>query len=403
VNVHGHGNPRLVRTLAKQSAKLDHSTLLGLSNQPAIELAQRLCEISPAGLNKVFYSDNGSTAVEVALKMSFQFWKHTEGKRSKRNKFMALRNAYHGDTLGAMAVGGVEAYRNVFGDLLADVVFADSPYCYRCPKGESHPSCGLSCADDMEKLMEANAGRISAFIIEPMVQCPGGIITAPYGYLKRVRAACDKHDVLIIADEVAVGFGRTGRMFASEHEDVHPDLMCLSKSIAAGLLPLAATLTTERIYDAFLGKYEEGKTFFHGHTFTGHPTACAVAIENLRMFRKQKLLSQVETKSQHLRDELVRLENLPQVGDVRQLGMIVGVELVADRETKEAFAPKLRTGHQVVMEARRRGLIVRPLGDVIVLFPILASRNSELDRMAQILYESIASVTGDFKRNNLHG
>jgi adenosylmethionine-8-amino-7-oxononanoate aminotransferase len=192
-------------------------------------------------------------------------------------------------------------------------------------------------------------------------------------------------------------------MFACEHEDVHPDIMCLSKSIAAGLLPLAATLTTERIYDAFLGKYEDGKTFYHGHTFTGNPTACAVALESLKMFRNKKLLSQVEMKSQHLRDALVRLENLPHVGDVRQLGMIVGVELVADRETKEPFAPKERTGHKVIMEARSRGLIVRPLGDIVVLFPILASKNSELDGMADILYESIAAVTGDFKRNNLHG
>ncbi len=401
VNVHGHGVPRLTRTLAKQSAKLDHSTFLGLSNQPAIELAQKLAEISPQSLKRVFYSDDGSTAVEAALKMSFQYWRNVEGPRSRRTKFMAVTNGYHGDTLGAAAVCGVEPYRKVFDKILADVVFTGAPYCYRCPKGETYPTCSLGCADDMEGLMEENAGKTAAFIVEPMVQCPGGIITAPHGYLKRVRAACDKHDVLMIADEVAVGFGRTGRMFACEHEDVQPDLMCVSKSMAAGLLPLAATLTTEKVFDAFLGGHAEGKAFLHGHTFTGHPTACAVALENIRMFKNKKLLAQVETKSQHLRDELVRFENLPHVGDVRQLGMIVGVELVKDRETREPFPAEACTGHKVITAARDRGLIVRPLGDVVVLFPILASRDSELKRMADVLYESIAEVTGDFRSDNL--
>jgi len=401
VNVHGHGTPRLVRTLARQSGKLDHATLLGLSNQPAIELAQKLAEISPQSLQKVFYSDNGSTAVESALKIAFQYWRNTEGPRTRRTKFMAIKNSYHGDTLGAVSVGGVDAYRKTFEKILTDVVFANTPYCYRCPHGETHPGCSLTCAGNMEKLLEENAGKIAALIIEPMVQCPGGIITAPHGYLKRARAACDKHDVLMIADEVAVGFGRTGRMFACEHEDVQPDIMCVAKSMAAGLLPLAATLTTEKVYDAFLGSFAEKKAFFHGHTFTGHPTACAVALENLRMFKNKKLLGKVEVKSQHLRDELVRFENLPRVGDVRQLGMIVGVELVKNRETKEPFPPESRTGHKVIMSARERGLIVRPLGDVVVLFPILSARDSELKRMADVLYESIADVTGDFQSNNL--
>ncbi|MBI3794500.1 MAG: adenosylmethionine--8-amino-7-oxononanoate transaminase [Nitrospinae bacterium] len=401
VNIHGHSNQRLVRTLARQSGKLDHSTFLGLSNQPAIELAQKLTEISPASLKRVFYSDNGSTAVEAALKMAFQYWRNTAGTRTRRKKFMAVKNAYHGDTLGSVAVGGVAAYRAVFKDLLAEAVFAETPYCYRCPTDESYPTCGLSCADKMEKLMGEHEGRLAAMIVEPMVQCPGGIITAPHGYLKRVRAACDKHGVLMIADEVAVGFGRTGRMFACEHEDVQPDFMCLAKGIGAGLLPLAATLTTEKVFEAFLGSHAEKKTFFHGHTFTGHPTACAVALESLKLFKYKKLLTQVETKSQHLRDELIRFENLPHVGDVRQLGMIVGVELVKNRETKEPYAQESRTGHKVVLEARKRGLIVRPLGDVLVLFPILTARNAELKRMADILYESVAEVTGDFESNDL--
>ncbi len=401
VNVHGHGNPRLTRALARQAGKLEHATFLGLSNQPAIELAEKLVEITPSALKKVFYSDNGSTAVEVALKMSVQYWKQAETGRARKTKFMALRNAYHGDTLGAVAVGGVETYRRPFGDMLADVTFLHSPYCYRCPHGKSYPGCALACAVEMEQMVGKRHDEMAAFIIEPMVQCPGGIITAPHGYLRRVREACDRYGVLMIADEVATGFGKTGRMFACEHEDVQPDLMCLSKSLAAGVLPLAATLATQKIFDAFLGDFGEQKTFYHGHTFSGHPTACAVALENLRLFRNKKLLAQVEGKSQHLRDEMVRFENLPHVGDVRQLGMIVGVELVKDRETREPFAPELLTGHKVILEARKRGLIIRPLGDVVVLFPILASRNSELKQMADILYESIAAVTGDFESNEL--
>lgn len=400
VNVHGHGNPRLVRTLARQAARLDHATFLGLSNRPAVELAQRLTEIAPPSLTRVFYSDNGSTAVEVAMKMAVQFFRNGQGPRSRKNRFMALGNAYHGDTLGAVAVGGVDLYRRVFGPLLADVHFVPPPYCYRCPLGKSYPGCALACAAEMEKTLEELHEKIAAFVIEPMVQCPGGIITAPHGYLRRVREACDKHGVLMVADEVAVGFGRTGRMFACEHEDVQPDLMALSKSLAAGLLPLAATLTSNKVYEAFLGEYEERKTFFHGHTFTGHPPACAVALESLKMFRQKKLLAQVETKAHHLHDELVRFENLPHVGDVRQMGMIVGVELVKDRDTREPFPAAWRTGHKVAMEARKRGLIIRPLGDVLVLFPILAASHGELKKMADILYDAVSEITGGFSRKD---
>ncbi len=396
VNVHGHGHPRLTRALAKQAARLDHATFLGLSNRPAIELAHRLAEITPHSLTRVFYSDNGSTAVEVALKMSVQYFRNTLGKKSKKTKFLAIGGAYHGDTLGAVAVGGVDLYRRVFGPLLADVFFAPAPHCYRCPLGKTYPDCALACAGELERMAEMHHEKIAALIIEPIVQCPGGIVTAPHGYLKKAREVCDRFGILMIADEVAVGFGRTGKMFACEHEEVQPDLMALSKSLAAGVLPLAATMASEKVYEAFLGDYEEKKTFFHGHTFTGHPPACAVALESLKMFRQKKMLAQVEARSLQLLDELVKFENLPHVGDVRHKGMIVGIELVKNRDTREPFAPHLRTGHAVAMEARRRGLIVRPLGDITVLFPILSSTQGELKKMADILYHSIAAVTGDF-------
>jgi len=399
VNVHGHGNPRLVRTLAKQAARLEHSTFLGLSHPPAIELAGQLVEITPAPLKKVFYSDNGSTAVEVGLKMAVQYFRQKENPQPKKTKFIALGEAYHGDTLGAMSVGGVEMYRKLFGPLLTDVIFTPSPYCYRCPLGKTYPDCSLACAEEMERVVAENHSETAAFIIEPMVQCPGGIITAPRGYLARVREACSRYGVLMIADEVAVGFGRTGRLFACEHEEVEPDIMAISKALGAGVLPIAATMATDEIYNAFLGSYAERKTFFHGHTFTAHPPACAVALESLKLYGERKIIESLEAKSQYLSDLLVRFENLPHVGDIRQLGMISGIELVKERETKEPYSPSTRIGHKVIVEARKRGLIIRPLGDIVVFFPILTATANDLERMTDILYESIASATAGFEGN----
>ncbi len=399
VNIHGHGNARLTRTLTRQAARLEHATFLGLGNKPAIELAQRLLELAPDELAKVFYSDNGSTAVEVGMKMAYQYFRQLDPPQAKRTRFVALEQAYHGDTLGAVAVGGIETYRDKFDGILPEVLFAPSPYCYRCTLDKAFPECSLACARKMEEMIEKDHSEIAAFIIEPMVQCPGGIITAPHGYLKRVREVCNRYGILMIADEVAVGFGRTGRMFACEHEDVCPDIMALSKSMAAGVLPLAATLVTQKVYDAFLGAYDERKTFFHGHTFTGHPPACAVALENLDLFKKKKIIRSLEEKSQFLRDNLIRFDNLPCVGDIRQLGMIVGIELVKDRETREPFKPSLRIGHQVILEARKRGLLIRPLGDIIVFFPILAARAKEIKNMTDIIYDSISAVTGSFEES----
>lgn len=399
VNVHGHGNPALVRRLAKESAKLDHSTFLGLANRNALELAEKLVEITPENLQKVFFSDNGSTAVEAGMKMAVQYFRQRPNPNPGKTKFIALGDAYHGDTLGAVAVGGVDIYRRIFGPLLADVTFAPSPNCYRCPLKREREDCSLACAVEMERIIEENANETAAFVIEPIVQCPGGIIIAPHGYLSRVREACTKHDVLMIADEVAVGFGRTGRMFACEHEEVLPDIMALSKGIAAGLIPLAATLATNEIFDAFLGDYEERKTFFHGHTFTAHSPACGVALESLKLYKERKVIESLEAKGQFLSDLLVRFENLPHVGDVRQKGMVVGIELVKDRETKGMFPVTDRVGQSVIMEARNRGLIIRPLGDVIVLFPILGASGNDIKNMTDILYDSIAVVTGGFEKN----
>ncbi|MRR57431.1 MAG: adenosylmethionine--8-amino-7-oxononanoate transaminase, partial [Deltaproteobacteria bacterium] len=278
-NVHGHCRPEIGEAVKAQVDRLEHSTLLGLANDRSAILAKRLVEIAPPGLSKVFYSDNGSTAVEIAIKMAFQYQKHRGGAASRKTRFITFRNAYHGDTIGAVSVGGIDLFHGVFRPLLFPTIQAPSPYCYRCERGGTGgEECGRSCLKELERLMEAHAEETAGLVIEPLVQCAGGMIVQPPGFLKKVRELCDRFDILMIADEVAVGFGRTGAMFACGREEVTPDLMALSKGLTAGYLPLAATLATQRIYDAFLGDYSELKTFFHGHTFTGNPIACASAL-----------------------------------------------------------------------------------------------------------------------------
>ncbi len=391
-NLHGHGEPRLVRALTAQQAKIAHSTFLGFSNVPAIDLAERLVALSPDGLDKVFYSDNGSTAVEVAMKMAFQYWRHTE-TATKRTKFVGLTLAYHGDTVGAMAVGGVDLYHKVFREMLADTIFAPAPYCYRCPLSKTYPGCALACADEIDALLDAHKGEVAAMVIEPLVQCPGGIITAPHGYLAKAAEILRRHDVLMIADEVAVGFGRTGRMFACEHEQVTPDLMALSKGLTGGTIPFAATLTTQKIYDAFLGDYASQKTFFHGHTYTGNQMGAAVALESLTLMEERNMVGVMQEKGARMGDLLLPFEDLPYVGDIRQRGMIAGVELVADRTTGRAYRWEERIGVRVADEAKRRGLLARPLGNVMVLFPAPAATEAELTAMTGALFDAIRAVT----------
>ncbi|MBI4827644.1 MAG: adenosylmethionine--8-amino-7-oxononanoate transaminase [Nitrospinae bacterium] len=392
-NLHGHADRRMNGAVAAQLGKIAHSTLLGLSNVPAVDLAEQLVALAPPGLTRVFYSDNGSTAVEVALKMAYQYWRLVE-PAGKRDRFLAVRDAYHGDTIGAVSVGGIDLYHAAFGGLLFSADFVPAPYCYRCPLGKTHPDCALACADLVEQALAANEGRHAAMILEPLVQCPAGIITAPPGYLARVREACARHNVLFIADEVAVGFGRTGRMFACGHEGVSPDLMALSKSISGGLLPFAATLAAERVYEAFLGDYEERKTFFHGHTYTGNQLGAAAALESLRLMKERDVIGQVQEKAAALAGVLASFHDLAAVGDIRQRGLIAGVELVGDKVTREPVPWEAKAGVRVVEEAKRRGLIVRPLGNVIPLFPAPAAPTQIIRRMAAILRESIGAVLG---------
>jgi adenosylmethionine-8-amino-7-oxononanoate aminotransferase len=381
-NVHGHRHPAIDAAVRAQLERVAHSTMLGLSHPAAIELAQRLVAIAPRGLTRVFYSDSGSTAVEVALKMAFQWWAQ-RGQR-QRSGFICLRNAYHGDTLGAVSVGGIESFHSLYRPLLFE-------------------SWAARAGDlgHMQSLLERHGERVAAVILEPLVQGAAGMLIAPDGYLRGVRELCERHGVLLICDEVATGFGRTGTMFACQQEGVTPDLLCVGKGLTGGYLPLAATLTTERVYEGFLdGDGEDGeegdraaggehppapRTFFHGHTYTGNPLACAAAIATLETFEREHTLEQVEIKAKLLRRLLAgHLAGLEAVAEVRQRGLMVGIEL-------RPGPPQL--GHQVTLAARARGAVIRPLGDVVVLMPAPAIAESELRRLVEIAAAAIAEVT----------
>lgn len=393
VNLHGHRHPVLDRALKKQLDKIAHSTFLGLSNPPAVELARELIRIAPKGLARVFYSDNGSTAVEVALKMAVQYWQQRRPEAGPKNTFLHLKLAYHGDTIGAVSVGNIELFHARFKPLLFSTLEAEPPYCYRCPLKLTYPSCKMACIDPIEQMLKNRHRELAGFIIEPLMQAAAGMIPQPVGYLKRIRDLCTKYDVLLIADEVATGFGRTGRMFACEHEGVTPDLMAISKGLTGGYMPLAATLTTDEIYQGFLGTYDEFKTFFHGHSFTGNPLGCSVALANLQIFRRKKTLSRLSSKIKLLLRRLKPMADMPNVGDIRQSGFMVGIELVKDKRTKDRYPLEERVGHKVAMEARRRGLLLRPIGNVMILIPPLSTSLPELRRMVKILHASIETVT----------
>ncbi len=391
-NVHGHCRRELNEALKAQVEKLEHSTLLGLAGEQSILLAQQLVALTPDGLEKVFYSDNGSTAVEVGLKMAFQYQQHS-GFADKK-KFITFRHAYHGDTLGAVSVGGIDAYHEIFRPLLFSTVQAPAPYCYRCELGESDPAtCGMRCLTELGLLMAAHAHEVAGVVMEPLVQGAGGMIVHPTGFLQGVRELCDRYDILLIVDEVATGFGRTGTLFACQREGITPDIMALSKGITAGYLPLAATMTSQAVYDAFLGQYRELKTFFHGHTFTGNPLACAVALASLELFKKDNLLEELQPKIGYLEKRLSGMLNLNHVGNVRSCGMVGGIELVRNTMTREAYPWEEKVGVQVCREARRRGLFLRPLGNVIVIFPPLSITQDELKFLCDEVEAAIRLVT----------
>ncbi|MGD0885263.1 MAG: adenosylmethionine--8-amino-7-oxononanoate transaminase [Thermodesulfovibrionales bacterium] len=428
VNIHGHRRKEINDAIKEQLDSIAHSTMLGLSNVPAIRLAERLVytvnhclvggqqpppfstarhagtierpgEISEGDrgtsehkLTKVFYSDNGSTAVEVALKMAYQYWVHkkVEGKTS----FLSLQNAYHGDTVGAVSVGGIDIFRKAFEPLLFHTNTAPSPYCYRCKFAAPYPECSLRCLKAMEDILEQNAEQIAAVIIEPIVQAAGGMIVAPHGYLTGVRELCTRYGVLLIADEVATGFGRTGRMFACGHESVMPDIICLSKGITGGYLPLAATIATDEIYHAFFGAYEDLKTFFHGHSYTGNPLGCAAALASLDIFERENTLEGLRPKIAMLEAFMKSVGELDHVGDTRIKGMMAGIELVKDTSTKEPYPWEEQMGWRVARFAMANGVFIRPLGNVVVIMPPLSISCENLEQFTRVVRAGIMSATG---------
>lgn len=392
VNLHGHRHPALDRAIKKQLDKIAHSTLLGLSNPPAIRLARALVRIAPKGLTRVFYSDNGSTAVEIALKMAVQYWQQQPRDAGPKRSFLHLKLAYHGDTVGAVSVGNIELFHSRFKSLLFPTVEADPPYCYRCPLSLSYPACRMACLAPIEQILKTRHRELAGFIIEPLVQAAAGMLTSPPGYLKQVRELCTKYDVLLIADEVATGFGRTGKMFACQHEGVVPDMMAISKGLTGGYMPLAATLTTDEIYRAFLGRYEDFKTFFHGHSYTGNPLGCAVALANLEVFEKDRTLSRLQPKIKRMARLLQPLLQLPHVGDIRQRGFMAAIELVEDKKTRKPYPLEARMGHRVCGITRQRGLLLRPLGNVIMLIPPLSTTLAELRRMIETVRDAIVQA-----------
>lgn len=393
VTVHGHRKKEIDQAIVKQLGKVAHSTLLGLSNVPAVQLAEKLVAVAPKGLSRVFYSDSGSTAVEVALKIAFQYWQHKGPRYQNKTGFISLTEAYHGDTIGAVSVGGIDLFHRTYRPLLFKSYKIESPYCYRCKYSLNYPECQVTCLRHAETTIQKYASVTAALIIEPLVQGAAGMLLQPPGFLKRIRELCTQNNILMIVDEVATGFGRTGTMFACEQEKVLPDIMAVAKGITGGYLPLAATLTTEDIYSAFLGEHREFKTFFHGHTYTGNPLACAAAIANIDLFRKEKTLQRLQPKIKLLAKELQRFRKLEHVGEVRQKGFMVGIELVRNRSTREAYPVADKMGVRVTLEARKHGLIIRPLGNVLVLMPPLSISQQELKQLLEITYESIRSVT----------
>lgn len=392
-NVHGHRVKEIDDAVRAQLGRIAHSTFLGLSNVPAIRLAERLVKIAPRGLEKVFYSDSGSACVEAALKMAFQFWKQ-KGHPEKKT-FLKLKNAYHGDTLGSVSVGGIGLFHEMFHPLLFRTYTAEAPYHYRDRFNGSFEDYAPFCVKKVEAVLKRHHRKICALIFEPLMQGAAGMLNQPPGYISALRKLTKRYSVLLIADEVATGFGRTGTLFACEREKVSPDLLCAAKGISGGYLPLSATLATREVFDAFLGEYEEFKGFFHGHTYAANPLACAASLASLDLFDKNKTLEKLRPKIEFLKKELSAMFRLEHVGDVRQAGFMAGIELVADKKTKRPYEPARKIGFKTALLARKKGLMIRPLGNVVVLMPPLSITSDELRFLCRAVKESIEEVTRD--------
>lgn len=391
-NVHGHRHPRIDAAIMQQLQRVAHVTSLGMSNTTTVELVRQLVERTPAGLECVFFSSDGSSAVEVALKMAFQFWRQCAHPESERNLFLAVGNAYHGDTLGSVSVGGVSRFHAMFDPLLFDVVRGPCPDSYRCPQEVAEEELAAYYIEQYGVLFERFAGRLAAVIVEPLVQGAAGMVMHPAGFLRGLRDLATRYDVLLIADEIAVGMGRTGKLWACEWEAVEPDFLCTGKGLSGGYLPLAATLTTRRVWDAFLGEYAQSRSFFHGHSFGGNPLGCAAALASLEIFDEEQTLANVSQRGQQLDECLSRLHKFRVVGDVRRRGLMAAVELVSDRASQAPFPWADRMGHQVCQRALERGVWLRPLGNVIVIMPPLCVEAAHIEQIVDAVEYGIEQI-----------
>lgn len=391
VNTLGHSVDRLNKVLLQQAQKIEHVLLADFTHKPAIELAERLIKLAGEPFTKVFYSDDGSTAVEVAIKMAYQYWYQKE--RPEKKYFVSMTDSYHGDTLGSVSVGGIDIYKTIFSPLVFETLKVCAPYCYRCPKACEQRNCHIECLKEVEELFKNRSHEIAGIIVEPLVQGASGMRVYPAQYLTELRKLCDEYDVLLIDDEVAMGFGRTGKYFAFEHAGITPDIFCVAKGITAGYIPLAATITTNKIYDVFYDEFSTLKTFYHGHSFCGNPIACAVAVENLKIMEEEKIVENLAPKIEFFKKSLAKFKELKHIGDIRHIGMIGAVEIVKDKKTKEPYAFTERIGHKVFLEAMKRGAILRPIGNIIYFMPPYIITKQEIDLLIKIAYDSIKAVT----------
>ena len=386
-NLFGHANPRIAQAVKKQLDTLEHVIFAGFTHEPAVTLAEELVRIAPPGLSRVFYADNGSSAIEVALKMSFHYWRNRE--RPSKTRFIALTGSYHGETLGALSVTDVPLYRATYAPLLLDPLFVQSPDCFAREDGESWEEHSIAALAHMRDALGRYSDSVCAVIVEPLVQCAGGMRMYHAAYLAGLRKLCDEFDVHLIADEIAVGFGRTGTLFACEQASITPDFLCLSKGLTGGFLPLSAVMTNENMYDVFYAEYTSGKAFLHSHSYTGNPLACSAALETLAIFRDEPVIARNRAAASHIANRLAEFVDHPHVADVRQTGMIAAIELVRDKKKRQPFATSDRRGLRVYRHALQRGVLLRPLGDVIYFMPPYVVNHEEIDLMFDVAHEGV--------------
>lgn len=390
-NLLGHCNPRINEAVKNQIDKLEHVIFANFSHKTVITLCQELAKVLPKGLCKFNFADNGSSSIEMALKMSFQY--HYQTGNTQKKRFMALSDAYHGETLAALAMGGVDLYSELYKPILMDVIRIEAPDCFRCPWGKCRDNCNCECCIKAEEQFEKYGEETAAIIVEPLLQGSAGMKIYPPLYLKKLRKLCDKYNVHLIADEIATGYGRTGKMFACDHAGISPDIMCLSKGLTGGYMPMAIAVTTQEIYDAFYDDYLKGKAFMHSHTYAGNPLACSAAVEVLKILREENIIEKANEKAKYF-NKIIREKFLPlkNVGEVRSIGLINAIELVKDKNTKEPLDSTKRTGYQIYKKALEKGVILRPLGDVIYFNPPLIIEKEDMDFVTDIALKSVKEV-----------